>query len=114
MFEALGIDSVRDAMLEWGFAKVEAKLRLNMQELIKGTPNKYHALLLQYVTDLQPNTETAQLESFFSLKRVEDGFAIAGKKTGSLWRRIFLPPCVHARARELNGQGLTRAYLPQR
>lgn len=72
MFEALEIDSVHDAMVEWGLEQVEEKLRQNMQQLASGTPNKYHALLMQYVTDLQPHTETAQLESFFWMHR---GFA---------------------------------------
>jgi hypothetical protein len=73
MFEALGIDKVRDAMREHGFAAVEELLEHNIASLQKPmTDNKYHRQLLKYVTDQQPGTPHAELESFFWLHR---GFA---------------------------------------
>jgi len=86
MFEALEIDSVHDAMVEWGLEQVEEKLRQNISQLAhEKPPNKYHALLMQYVTDLQPDTETAQLESFFWLHR---GFAATVRM---LFRQDVIP-----------------------
>jgi hypothetical protein len=78
MFEALGIEKVREAMLERGFGAVEQQLQLNMQQLQAGAApgaapaNKYHRHLLKYVTDQQPGSAHAELESFFWLHR---GFA---------------------------------------
>ncbi len=57
--EALGIDKVRDAMLEHGFAAVEELLERNNASLQKpATDNKYHRQLLKYVTDQQPGTRS--------------------------------------------------------
>jgi hypothetical protein len=73
MFEALGIEKVRDAMLERGFGPVEELLERNIKSLQSpATDNKYHRQLLKYVTDQQPGTPHAELESFFWLHR---GFA---------------------------------------
>jgi len=71
MFEALGIDTVRDAMSECGFAAIEAQLESNIASL-STAKNKYHQQLLKYVTDQQPESAHAELESFFWLHR---GFA---------------------------------------
>ncbi len=71
MFEALGIDTVRDAMSECGFTAIEAQLESNIASL-STAKNKYHQQLLKYVTDQQPDTAHAELESFFWLHR---GFA---------------------------------------
>jgi len=68
MFEALGIDKVRDAMRECGFAAIEALLENNIASL-STAKNKYHQQLLKYVTDQQPDTAHAELESFFWLHR---------------------------------------------
>jgi len=68
MFEALGMEKVREAMLAIGFGKVEATLHQQFEELKKGK-NKYHRLLLKYVADEKTTVEHVELESFFWLHR---------------------------------------------
>jgi hypothetical protein len=68
MFEAFGIDTVRDAMSERGFTAIEAQLQKNIANLSQDK-NKYHQQLLKYVTEQQPDTAHAELESFFWLHR---------------------------------------------
>ena len=67
MFEAFGLEKVREAMLERGFGAVEERLQHNILSLQSNTAsaNKYHKHPLKYVTDHQPGSAHAELESFF-------------------------------------------------
>jgi hypothetical protein len=71
MFEALGIEKVREAMLSIGFDKVEAALQKNF-DYLKTCKNKHHRQLLKYIQDEQLTEEQVELESFFWMHR---GFA---------------------------------------
>jgi len=66
MFEALGLQRIRDALDAINFADVQLKLNEKISELRLGK-NKYHKLLLQFVSE-----HHSDLESFFWLHR---GFA---------------------------------------
>ena len=66
MFEALGLERVRDLLMSRGFQRVQDRLAQKMKSLFEDK-NKYNMLLLQYVSE-QHN----ELESFFWLHR---GFA---------------------------------------
>lgn len=66
MFEALGLQRIRDALDAIKFADVQHKLNAKIFELRSGK-NKYHKLLLQFVSE-----HHSDLESFFWLHR---GFA---------------------------------------
>jgi len=66
MFEDLGLERVRDALDSIGYCEVQSKLETNIQSLTT-KKNKYHALLLKYVSE-----QHIELESFFWLHR---GFA---------------------------------------
>jgi hypothetical protein len=68
MFEALGIEKVYEALLMVGFQKVENQLQKNLQELRHGK-NKYHRLLLTYISDQQSTNTHTELESFFWMHR---------------------------------------------
>jgi hypothetical protein len=73
MFEALGLEKVRAAMLAAGFDRVEVKLQAKLRELSSGTSkNRFHQQLLKYVSDEHATPALEELESFFWLHR---GFA---------------------------------------
>ena len=67
MFEALGLERVRDTLEDKGFKRVHDKLVSNINNLKRDSKNKYHQLLLKYVSE-----QHCEIESFFWLHR---GFA---------------------------------------
>jgi hypothetical protein len=72
MFEAVSSDIVRVSMAERGFMKLETTLADKLLALAspqQSNKNKYHLLLLKYVTDVESPSKNSELESFFWMHR---------------------------------------------
>ncbi len=72
MFEAVSTDIVKLSMEERGFMKLEKVLADKLLALAypeQSKKNKYHLLLLQYVTDVESPSNNSELESFFWMHR---------------------------------------------
>ena len=72
MFEAVSTDIVKLSMEERGFMKLEQTLADKLLALApaqQSKKNKYHLLLLKYVTDVESPSENSELESFFWMHR---------------------------------------------
>jgi hypothetical protein len=72
MFEAVSTDIVKLSMEERGFMKLEKTLADKLLALApaqQSKKNKYHLLLLKYVTDVESPSANSELESFFWMHR---------------------------------------------
>ena len=72
MFEAVSTDIVKLSMEERGFVKFEQTLAdklLALASAQQSKKNKYHLLLLKYVTDVESPSANSELESFFWMHR---------------------------------------------